>query len=79
MQHTLSHKFRHLKKVMKSTCHKCVLNAMTAPNPTQYTKFGKYLEKHTNRDWSEICPKSDFVLLFAIPGGGRRGKCLRLM
>ena len=43
--------------------HKCVLNAMTAPNPPKYTKFDTY-QKKRNRAWSEIGPKSDFV--FAI-------------
>ena len=38
---------------MKLTVHKCVLNAMTAPNPTQYSKLDKYRKKTT--------PKSDWV------------------
>ena len=30
---------------MKSTIHKWVLNAMTTPNPTQYTFFDKMIVK----------------------------------
>ena len=30
---------------MTLTFHKWVLNAMTAPNPFQYTKFAKYAMK----------------------------------
>ena len=33
--------------------HKCVLKAMTAPNPTQTTKSGKY-KKPKNRSWSDM-------------------------
>ena len=31
---------------MKFTIHKWVLNAMTGPNATQYTKFDKYVVKN---------------------------------
>ena len=31
--------------MMKSTFHKYVLNAMTAPNPNQYSKSGKQISK----------------------------------
>ena len=37
--------------MMKFTFHDWVLNAMTAPNATRYTKSDKYVEKHTNRDY----------------------------
>ena len=33
------------KQIIKSTIHKCVLNAITDPNPTQYTESGKYIVK----------------------------------
>ena len=40
---------------MISTFYKWVLNAMTAPNPTQYTKFDKYIletqESKLVRNW----------------------------
>ena len=58
---------------MKCIIHKWVLNAMTVPHSTQYTKFAKYmLTKQTvvtnSRDWSEIGLKRGcriFVCRFA--------------
>ena len=45
------------KKRAKSPMPKWVLNAIVAPNPTQYTKSGEHNVKTTqNRDWSEIGP-----------------------
>ena len=39
---------------MVSTIQKWVLNVMTPPNPTQYTKLHKYQAKPQTRNWSEI-------------------------
>ena len=60
---------------MNFTIHKYVCNVIGNPDPTQYAQIDKYTVKNTNRDWSEIGPKSDFsyILLFwAIPNTGRR-------
>ena len=56
---------------MKLTIHKCVLNAMTAPNPTQYTKSDKYKVKTKNRDWYKFVRNwisFIFVVFFGPPG-----------
>ncbi len=50
---------------MNSTFHKWGLNAMTAPNPTQYTKGDEYKVEKQNRDCSEICPTYE-LFVFAI-------------
>ena len=36
---------------MKSSIQKWVLNVMTAPNPTQYTKSGRYNVKNANSNF----------------------------
>ena len=36
---------KNVKETMKLTFHKWVFNVMTGPNPTQHTKFNKYMLK----------------------------------
>ena len=52
---------------MKSTFHKWVLNVMTAPNPTQYTKFDKYMEKQKNGPKWGIRGGSGLIALAIVP------------
>ena len=43
--HILTHLWKQTRKQsnhIQTIIHKCVLNAITAPNPTQYTKSGRY-------------------------------------
>ena len=46
-----------IKQPIKYTFRKCVLNAMTAPNPTQYTINNKHMVKNQHRHCFGICPK----------------------
>ena len=51
---------------MKSIFHKCVLNAMTVPKPTEYPQKmkynGNYKKKHPG--WFEL---SDYFALAIVP------------
>ena len=55
---------------MKLIIHKCVCNVIAVPNPTQYTKFDKYMVKCNNRDWSDIGPKCGFRVCVASRSQG---------
>ena len=63
---------------MKSIFHKCVFfYAMTAPNPTQYSKFDNGKVKTQHKNWSEIMfhiqfrefPHSRTVGRYTVPYG----------
>ena len=54
---------------MKSTIHKCVLNAFAAPNTIQCNQLGKYTVEERKIDWFKLANYIDsslVALLFAI-------------
>ena len=61
---TFLQKNQEIKKPMKSPIHKWVLNAMTGPNPTQYTKFAKHNENQPSPGWFAL---GNHIALAIIP------------